>query len=81
MTTLSLLGQCCKYFNPYQNDKFLYRTKLKAFVKGKLNVAKTVMSLFDRLENTAGKEENGHQGHQNLGLCGKGVNCLPNDKI
>ena len=31
--------------------------KVKAFADDKLNVAKTIISLFDRKENTVGKEE------------------------
>ena len=33
-------------------------TKLKAFADNKLNVAKMMISLFDRGENTVGKGEN-----------------------
>ena len=33
-------------------------TKLKAFADDKLNVAKTTISLCDRVANTVGKEEN-----------------------
>ena len=40
------------------NDKILGVTKLKAFANDKLNIAKVMISLFDRVENTVGKEEN-----------------------
>ena len=40
------------------NDKFLDWTKLKAFADDKVNVAEMMISLFDRIENTVGKEEN-----------------------
>ena len=59
----------CKYlngqfpFNPLPNDKILDMTKLKALVDDKLNVAKMMISLFDRGENTVGKEENAGYHH------------------
>ena len=43
--------------NPLPNDKILDVTKLKAFADIKLNSAKMTISLFDRVENTAGKEK------------------------
>ena len=39
-------------------------TKLKAFADNKLTVAKVIISLFDRGENTVGKGENA--GNQNI---------------
>ena len=48
--------------NPLPNDKILGMTKLKAFADDKLNVAKMMISLLDRVENTVGIGENaGHQ--------------------
>ena len=38
-------------------------TKLKAFADDKLNVAKVMISLFDREENTVGKRENAGNQH------------------
>ena len=46
------------YFNSSPNDKLLNVTKLKAFAADKLNVAKMMISLFDRVEKTVGKGEN-----------------------
>ena len=40
------------------NNKILDLTKLKASADDKLNVAKMMFSLLDRVENTAGKGEN-----------------------
>ena len=45
------------YSLPY--EKILDVTKLKAFADEKFNVAKIIISLFDRVENTVGKGENG----------------------
>ena len=44
--------------NSLPNDKILDMTKLKAFADDKLNNAKMIIFLFDRLENTEGKGEN-----------------------
>ena len=44
--------------NSLPNDKILDETKLKAFADDKLNVAKTMIPLFDKVENTIGKGEN-----------------------
>ena len=49
--------------NPLPDDKFLDLTKLKAFADNKLNVAKGMLSLFDRVENTVGKGENADYQH------------------
>ena len=45
------------YFNPFPHDKILDQTKLKAFADDKLNVTKMIISVFDRVENIAGKGE------------------------
>ena len=42
-------------FDSLPNDKFLDVTKLKAFADDKSDVAKMLISLFDRIENTVGK--------------------------
>ena len=42
--------------NPVPNDKILGLAKLKAFAD-KLKVARMMISLLDRVENTVGKEE------------------------
>ena len=44
--------------NSLPNDKFLDRTKLKAFADDKLNIAVMMISLIDRVENTVGRVEN-----------------------
>ena len=40
------------------NSNNLNSTKFKAFADNKLNVAKMMISLFDRVENIVGKGEN-----------------------
>ena len=42
-------------FNTLPNDKILDVTELKAFTDYKLNVAKPMISLLVRVENTVGK--------------------------
>ena len=44
--------------NPLLNYKISDETKLKAFTDNKLNVARMMIALFDKVENTVGKEEN-----------------------
>ena len=51
-----------KYVNPFQNNKSLDVTKLKAFAD-KLSVAKMIISLFDRVANAVGKGENAGNQH------------------
>ena len=53
--------RCGQSFNPSLNNKILDRTNLIAFADGKLNFAKMAISLFDRVENTVGKENAGYQ--------------------
>ena len=38
-------------------------TKLKEFADNKINIAKMMISLFDRVKNTAGKGENAGYQH------------------
>ena len=45
-------------FNPLPNDKFLYRSKLKAIADDKINEIKKLKFAFERVENTGGKREN-----------------------
>ena len=49
--------------NPLSSVKILDMTKLKAFADDKLNVANITISLFDREENTAEKEQNAGYQH------------------
>ena len=49
--------------NPLPNDKILDVTKLKAFSDDKLNTAKVMICLFDRVENNVGKGENAAYQH------------------
>ena len=49
--------------NPLPNNKILNVTKLKAFADDKSNVTKMMISLYDREENTMGKEENAGYHH------------------
>ena len=51
-------SKCWQRLNPLPNDKILDSTKLKAFADKKFNIAKMTISLFGRVENTVGKEEN-----------------------
>ena len=50
-------------FNPLPNDNILDVTKLKAFADDKLNVARMMISLLDRIENTVGKGEKADYQH------------------
>ena len=50
-------------FNTLPNNKILDATKLQAFADDKFNVAKLMISLFDRIENIAGKGENAGYKH------------------
>ena len=45
-------------FNSLPNEKILDVTKLKAFADNKLNVARMIISLLVRVQNTVGKGEN-----------------------
>ena len=58
--------------NSLPNDKIVEVTKLKAFADDKLNIAKMMNSLFDRVENTVGKGENA--GYQHFLLF---LQCFP----
>ena len=49
--------------NPLPNDKYFDATKLKAFADDKLNVAKMMIFLFDRAENTLAKGQNAGYQH------------------
>ena len=51
--------QFCPSFglNPLPNDKILDVTKWKVFAENNLNVAKMIIFLFDRVENSVGKVE------------------------
>ena len=44
-------------FNSLPNDKNLHWPKFKAFSDDNLNVAKMMISLYDRVENIVGKGE------------------------
>ena len=44
--------------NSSSNDNFLDFTKYKAFADNRLNVARIMISVFDRVENIVGKGEN-----------------------
>ena len=50
-------------FNPLPHDKILDLTKLKAFADDKINVAKMMISVSDRVENIVGKGENAGYQH------------------
>ena len=45
--------------NPIIDDKFFDRTKFKAVADDKIDVAKTMLSVFDQIEKHWGKERKG----------------------
>ena len=47
----------------YQTKKILTRSKLKAFADNKVNVVKTMISAFYKVENSLGKGENAGDQH------------------
>ena len=55
--------------NSIPNDKILDCSKLKAFAKDKINLAKMMIYVFDRIENIVGKGENAGYQHFLLFLC------------
>ena len=50
-------------FNTFPNEKILDVSKLKAFADDKLSIARMMISLIDRIENTVGKGENAGYQH------------------
>ena len=52
-----------KHLTLSQKIKILDMTKLKEFADNKINIAKMMISLFDRVKNTAGKGENAGYQH------------------
>ena len=54
---------CFLSFNPLPGDKNLDWSKLKAIADNNLNVAKMIISLYDRVENIMGKGENAGYQH------------------
>ena len=48
---------------PLPDDKILALSKMKAFADGTLNVTQNSMSVFHRVENIVGKEENAGYQH------------------
>ena len=59
-------------FNPLPNNKILDVTKLKTFADNKVNIARMMISLLDKVENTVGKGEN--TGYQHFLLF---LQCFP----
>ena len=72
MQCLASYNALQRYINSLPNDKSLDVTKLKAFAEDKLNVARMMISLLDRVENTVGKGENA--GYQHFLLF---LQCFP----
>ena len=84
--SLQRLPRC---INPFPHVKILDQSKLKAFADDELNVAKMIISVFDRVENIVGKGEIActsnfsfshnvfkkllSQAHQKVSLCGNGL--------
>ena len=58
--------------NSLPNDKIIDMTKLKALADDKLNIAKMMISLVYKVENTMGKGENAGYQHFLLFPC-----CFP----
>ena len=54
------LGSIINYL---PNDIILVRSELKAFADDKMNVAKMMISVFNRVENIVGKGENAGSQH------------------
>ena len=54
--------------NPLPNDKFLDLSKLKSFADNEVNVAKMMISAFEKPENIVGKGENAGYQHFLLSL-------------
>ena len=50
-------------FYPSPNKKLLDLTKFNASAHDKLNITRMMISLLDRIDNTAGKEENAGYQH------------------
>ena len=53
----------CETLYLFYNNKIFDMTKFKTFVGDKLNIAKMIISLFDRVENTVGTGENAGYKH------------------
>ena len=69
MSLKPVLGFC---FNSFPNKKILDVTKLKQFADDKLNIARMMISLLERVENIVGKGKN--VGYQHFLLF---LQCLP----
>ena len=52
-----------EWVNPLPNGKIFALTKMKAFADNKINVAKILISVFDRAENIVRKGENAGYQH------------------
>ena len=79
-------------FNPLPDDKILDQTEVKSFADDKLSVIKTIISVFERVENIMGKGEIAcasnfsfshnvfkrllSQTRQKVSLCGNGLTTL-----
>ena len=50
-------------FNPLPNEKILDMSRLKAFTDDKMNIAKMMIYVFDKVENIVGKGENAGYQH------------------
>ena len=49
--------------NSLPNDKIFNVSKLKGFADNKINVAQMLISMFNKIENIVGKEENAGYQH------------------
>ena len=57
------MRHCVVMGSPFTKRQNFDRTKFKAFADDKLNVAKMMIPLFNRVENTVGKGENAGYQH------------------
>ena len=63
LNRLNFVVCTCFQIRKLPNDKILDTNKLKAFADDKTNAAQMIISVFDRLENIAGKGENAGYQH------------------
>ena len=55
---VKIQSTCRLQINSLPNVKIFYVTKLKAFAGDKINIAHTMISVFNKVENIVGKGEN-----------------------
>ena len=63
LSRLTWVDTFCKYINSLPNNKFLDRSKLKAFADNKLNLPEKIEICLGKVENIVGKGENAGDQH------------------